>query len=102
MDELNERFWIKKTVRKVIKDAKKDVEIERLTVTLADENGTNITINGYPDLLEWLESGLEANVHIMLKTKQSTLTERERPVLAPHAQPAKEDIDEGWDPDINE
>lgn len=101
MDELNERFWIKKTVRSIIKDAKKDVKIERLTVTLADENGTNITINGDPDLLEWLESGLEANVHIMLKTKQSTLTERERPQKG-DAQPAKEDIDEGWDPDTNE
>lgn len=99
--ELKEVFWIKKTVRNIVKDAKKDVETERLTVTLADENGTNITINGDPDLLEWLGSGLEASVDIRLKTKQLTLTEKGDSQKG-KPQPAKDDPDEDWDPNIDE
>lgn len=94
--DLNEEFWIKKTVRNIVKDAKKDTENEVLTVTLADANGTNISIRGDPNKLGWLESGLDVSVHIKEKVTQSTLAEETRP------QKNKEQLsDEDWDPDVD-
>jgi hypothetical protein len=102
MNELNEEFWIKKTERKIVKDAKKDVETEMLTVTLADGNGTRISISGDPTVLGWLESGLDVNVHIKPTVAQKTLSEDAHPAMGKQ-QPVKEGLtDEDWDPNIDE
>lgn len=99
--ELKEGFWIKKTVRNIVKDAKKDVETERLTVTLSDGSGTNINITGDPDTLGWLQSGLDVSVHIKSKTNQSRLGEDASSGKG-EQKAVKAETDEEWDPDTDE
>jgi hypothetical protein len=89
-EELNEEFWIKKTIRSIVRDAKKDIANDVLTATLADTNGTQILIKGDPSTLEWLKPGLDVNVSIKAETAQSTLAEKGK------------GYDDDWNPKLDE
>jgi hypothetical protein len=98
-NELNEEFWIKKTVQSIVRDAKKDATSVVLTATLADTNGTQILIKGDPDRLEWLKSGQDVSVNIKATTGQSTLVdEGTENVTGEHGPTVKSpsDDDEDW------